>query len=239
MGKCAVVIPAMNEELTIGTVLSDIKSRYDHDVIVVNDGSVDSTGEVSKHYGAIVLNHVVNMGAWKAAQTGMRFAYKKGYDSVVCVDADGQHNIDDIAILLDGLSKGADLVVGSCISRGSLARHIAWRFFRTITGSSVSDITSGFRAYSTNALAVLISKQATMLEYQDVGVLMMMKQSDLIMSEVQVSMQERQDGISRIFYSWGAVLKYVLYTLILSLTKSLRVNKKQYRDKLIAAGKND
>jgi glycosyltransferase involved in cell wall biosynthesis len=239
MDRCAIVIPAMNEELTISSVLSDIRALYDYEVIVVNDGSSDYTVDVAEQHGAIVLNHVVNMGAWRATQTGMRYAYKNGYDRVVCIDADGQHDVEGIETLLSRLDEGFDLVVGSCTSRGSMARHIAWRTFKTLTGSSIRDITSGFRAYSHNALSILVSRQATMLEYQDVGVLLMMKQANLSMSEVQVSMQERQDGISRIFNSWSAVFTYLLYTLVLSLTKSLQIDKKQYRDKLIEAGKND
>jgi glycosyltransferase involved in cell wall biosynthesis len=239
MNKCAIIIPAMNEELTLTTVLSDLKLSYDFEIIVVDDGSKDSTAEIAKACGATVLKHVVNMGAWKATQTGMRYAFKKGFNRAICMDADGQHNVSDIGILIDELDKGSDLVVGSCLSRGSVSRHIAWRVFKFLTGSSIRDITSGFRAYSHDALSILVSKQATMLEYQDVGVLMMMKQSGLSMSEVQVSMQERQDGISRIFHSWGAVFKYLLYTFVLSITKSLRLDRKHYKNMLVAEGKND
>lgn len=239
MDKPLIIIPAMNEESSIAGVVSKIKQSFEFDVVVVDDASSDNTAKLAGKCGAIVLKHVVNMGAWKATQTGMRYAHKKGYAQVVCIDADGQHNVDDIANLLEELQRGTDLVVGSCVSRGSIARHIAWRVFRTLTGLGINDITSGYRAYSEQALAILVSRQATMLEYQDVGVLMMIKQSGLSMSEVGVSMQQRHDGISRIFHSWLAVLQYLLYTSVLSLTKSLRVDKKYYRNKLIAGNKQD
>jgi glycosyltransferase involved in cell wall biosynthesis len=241
MSKYAVIIPAMNEELSLHLVLHDLKQIQEQvfEVIVIDDGSTDATATIARECGATVLRHALNLGAWKATQTGMRYALKHGFTEVICMDADGQHKVADVHLLLNELYQGRDIVVGSCMSRGSAARHIAWRAFKLLTGLPISDITSGFRAYSANALSLLVSRQASMLEYQDVGVLMMMKQSGLSMSEVSVSMQERADGISRIFHSWVAVFKYLLYTFVLSLTKSLQLDRKSYRDRLKAAGKDD
>jgi hypothetical protein len=112
-----------------------------------------------------------------------------------------------------------DVIIGSCPTRGTLARHIAWNFFRSLSGVSVQDLTSGLRLYNKSAISVLSSKEATLLEYQDVGVLLMLRTFELDKSEVKVSMKEREYGMSRIFNSWGAVIYYMAYTTMLCISK--------------------
>lgn len=230
----AIVIPAKDEALTIKSVLKDIQIHLDCDIVVVDDASSDDTGDIVRAFGSEVLPHVTNMGAWRATQTGMRYALKNGYDGIVTFDADGQHKAKFIEVLLKAAKQGNDLVIGSCMSRGSRGRHIAWTFFKRMTGLSVGDLTSGFRFYSRNAIEVLSSRQATMFEYQDVGVLLMLRHVNMKCVEVPVEMDERQYGISRIFHSWFAVWKYLLYTVILSMTKTLPMSAKNYHRKLIS-----
>lgn len=217
--KLAIIIPAMNEGGSIAGVLEDINSTFKCAVIVVDDASCDNTAEIAKSYGAIVLPHAINLGAWRATQTGIRFALKKGYDRVITCDADGQHPVESLVTLLENAPKANHCTIGACTSRGSVGRHIAWRVFKKLSGVNVRDITSGLRLYTRPAMQVLASYQATMFEYQDVGVLLMLKHLKMQCSEVSVSMKRREDGISRIFHSWLAVLKYLLYTFILSVTK--------------------
>lgn len=222
----------MNEQASIAEVLHDIQQYTDFDVIVVDDASTDHTRVIAKTCGAHVLPHTVNMGAWRATQTGLRYAAKHGYKYAVSFDADGQHNAMYINSLLDKCRQGYSLVIGSYTARGSRGRHIAWRLFRYLTGLSVSDLTSGLRCYDAKAINALCSRQATMFEYQDVGVLLMLKHLKLKSVEIQVEMTSRQDGISRIFYSWLAVFKYVLYTLILSITKAPLASADSYKKKI-------
>lgn len=217
--KLAIIIPAMNESGSIASVLANINARFNCAVIVVDDASSDNTAEIAKSYGAIVLPHAINLGAWRATQTGIRFALKKGYDRVITCDADGQHPAESLATLLESAPRTNHCTIGACTSRGSVGRHIAWRVFKRLSGVDVRDITSGLRLYTRPAMQVLASYQATMFEYQDVGVLLMLKQLKMQCSEVSVSMKRREDGISRIFHSWIAVLKYLIYTFILSVTK--------------------
>ncbi|HFE51897.1 MAG TPA: glycosyltransferase family 2 protein, partial [Bacteroidetes bacterium] len=88
-----VVIPAFNEEKNVGTVLRRIRSLPDPpDVVVVNDGSRDRTGEVARREGARVIDLPVNLGIGGAVQTGFRYAVRKGYRFAVQLDADGQHD---------------------------------------------------------------------------------------------------------------------------------------------------
>src|SRR4030042_2259155 len=128
--------------------LSKLRGSGLYDVIVINDASTDQTADRAAAAGARVLNLLVNLGAWGATQTGIRFALKKGYRQVITMDADGQHLSSAIPHLLAPIDAGnADVVIGSCTERGSHARKIAWRFFRGLTGVEIEDLKMGLRAY--------------------------------------------------------------------------------------------
>lgn len=217
----------MNEEKTIKKIVCSVIDAGYH-VIVVDDGSTDNTAAIARKHGATVLSNVKNLGAWKATQAGIRFAYKSGYDAVLTMDADGQHEIDHVDKLIEKAKQGADVVIGNCTERGSRGRHIAWRFFKVINRLNVDDITSGFRLYNRNAMIGLASRQATMLEFQCVGILILLRNMKLTIAEVSVPMCERKEGISRIFYSWTAVIYYIFYSSLLSMTKAFPVNKDKF-----------
>jgi glycosyltransferase involved in cell wall biosynthesis len=214
-----VVIPAFNEDLTIGKVVASvIKAGFD--VVVVDDCSNDNTAIEAKKNGAIVLSHLVNLGSWRSIQTGIRYADREGYQSVITLDADGQHDIKFARRLISKSSNNNyDVVIGNCIQRGSRLRHLAWKFFRFINKLEIRDITSGFRFYNKEAMGILSSRQSTMIEYQCVGILLLLRDIGMKIAEVPVNMSDRADGISRIFYSWRAVFYYMIYSTILSITK--------------------
>ena len=111
--RLLVVIPAFNEAGRIGPVVERIRQQVAADILVVNDGSRDSTGADAAAAGAIVAPHPVNLGYGAALQTGYRYALRRGYDAVLQLDADGQHDPDSIPALLAAFSGGADVVVGS------------------------------------------------------------------------------------------------------------------------------
>jgi hypothetical protein len=115
------------------------------------------------------------------------------------------------------------MVIGSCTERGSHARKIAWRFFRGMTGLEIEDLTSGFRAYDLPAMTILASGKATLLEYQDIGVLLLLVHSGLRIQEVQVPMQLRLSGSSKIFSSWFKVAEYLLLNLIFCTSHFMKV----------------
>jgi len=223
-----VVIPAKDEAQTIAKLLVQLKQNYPFDVVVIDDGSIDDTAAIARAHGAVVLPHVRALGAWKATQTGMRYAYKKQYDGVITMDADGQHIPSQIDQLLDGAKSGVDVVVGSCLSRGDAMRHVAWRFFRLVSGINVKDITSGFRLYNLAAVRVLSTKEATMLEFQDLGVLLLLRSLNLSIKEVDVQMDERLIGKSRIFNSWFSVMSYMATTGLVCLTKAIPLRDVRY-----------
>jgi len=157
-------IPAYNEERTIATVLLKTM-RYVDKVIVCDDGSFDMTGEIAERLGAEVVRHEKRAG--KGSALADLFTAAKKYDPyiVVTLDADGQHDPNDIPKLLEPLEKGdADLVIGSRYIRGAKTDAPLYRRFglkiinffnRRIIKSDVKDTQSGFRAFNIKVLKEL------------------------------------------------------------------------------------
>lgn len=215
-----VVIPAFNEAPTIARVVMEIKHSLDCEVVVIDDVSHDATTAAARAAGATVLPLPLKLGAWGATQTGLRYALRAGYGTAITMDADGQHLAEHLGDLLGPLAAAeADVVIGACPQRASPARRAAWRWFRLLTGLRLEDITSGFRAYNRRAMAVLASAEASLLDYQDVGVLLILRRRGLHIVEVPVAMRLRAAGASRVFSSWLVVAKYMLQTTLLSVAR--------------------
>ena len=159
---CMVAIPAYNEELTIGSVVARAR-RYADRVVVVDDGSDDSTADVAELVGAEVFRHDTNEGYGSAIRDCFEIARDCDVDVLVTLDGDGQHNPDDIPQLIDEMREsGADIVIGSRFARGVKNRTIPrYRKFgmkvldhatMLSSGLRLTDSQSGFRAYSRKAL---------------------------------------------------------------------------------------
>ncbi|MCP4686424.1 MAG: glycosyltransferase family 2 protein [Desulfobacterales bacterium] len=216
----AALIPARNEASSVADVVRGVKRATPCDVIVIDDASVDGTAEAARAAGARVLPLLFQQGAWGAIRTGFRYALKHGYDIAVTLDADGQHDPAFIESIIQPVrSNLADMVIGSCPARGSKARKAAWSFFRRLTMLGVTDLTSGFRAYNRLSIAALTSAETSLLDYQDIGVLIYLKDKGFVVSEAPVPMCERTSGHSRVFSTWWSVLKYMALTCVLCLSK--------------------
>ncbi|RLG72323.1 MAG: glycosyltransferase family 2 protein [Methanobacteriota archaeon] len=158
------VIPAYNEEKTVGGVVEEVR-RYVDLVIVVDDGSNDKTGEVAEKHGARVVRHVRRRGVGAAVATGYDEALKTGGELFVQLDADGQHRPEDIPRVLAPIVRGeADLVIGSRFLGGKAPdmpltkRFGNWLFTKLtklVSGVEISDSQSGFRAIRREALETL------------------------------------------------------------------------------------
>jgi hypothetical protein len=217
-GRLLVVIPALNEGDCIGEVIAQARAHADVDVLVVDDGSADDTAAISILNGASVIRAPLWQGAWGAIQTGIRYAVRHGYAGVVTMDADGQHEPIYLPKLLEA-AKGADVVIAACSSRGSRLRHVAWSYFRFLTGLSFDDLTSGFRYYNAEACRLLAREEATLLDYQDIGVLLLLRRANLRIAEISVAMNPRKSGASRVFSSWWTVGRYMAETTLLCLAR--------------------
>lgn len=219
-----ILIPARNEEASVGGVVRAAKAELDCEVVVIDDFSDDATAEVAGAAGAVVLSLASRLGAWGAMQTGLRYALRNGCEIAITMDADGQHSASSLRSLLTPILSGkADVVIGACAERASPARHTAWSLFRWISGLTIEDLTSGLRAYNATAISLLASKPATLLDYQDVGVLMVLLRAGLRVVEVEVEMGRRKAGHSRVFSSWWVVGRYMVHNSILCLAKR-RIN---------------
>ena len=216
--RLLVVIPALNEAACIGDVITQLRENRDVDVLVVDDGSADDTAAIAILNGATVLRAPLWQGAWGAIQTGIRYAVRHGYPAVVTMDADGQHEPAHLPSLIEA-GRGADVVIAACPSRGSRLRHVAWSYFRLLTGFAFEDLTSGFRYYGARACRLLAAEEATLLDYQDVGVLLLLRRARLTIAEIPVAMNPRRSGASRVFFSWWTVARYMIETSLLCLAR--------------------
>lgn len=219
--KSLIVIPALNEEANIARVIEKLHGNNIRDILVVNDCSTDNTAAIVANMGVNVITLPLQLGAWGATQTGIRYALKKGFDTVVTMDADGQHLSSGIASLMTEMKNSrANVVIGTCTGRLSRPKKLAWWFFKFLTKLKIEDLTSGFRIYDRKSLRVLSSSSAGLLEYQDVGVLLLLRKAGMKISEVEVSMENRKNGKSKIFYSWWMVIKYMIQTTTLCIAKT-------------------
>lgn len=206
MLKYLVVLPAFNEEQTIGTVLAEIAASVPFaDVLVVNDGSSDATGSAAAKDNVMVINHTFNLGYGAALQTGFRFGVRNGYDFIIMMDADGQHTPASVENLILAMKEnGADVVIGSRFLEGAyrmdLARKIGSLIFsaiaRAYTGVRITDPTSGFQLLNRNVFAYLAEGDNYPLDYPDVNIIMALHKKNFRIAEAPVVMTENRTGKS-------------------------------------------
>jgi glycosyltransferase involved in cell wall biosynthesis len=157
--KIFFVIPAYNEEKSIGLVIDDLKRAGYKNIIVIDDGSRDNTYAEAKKKGVVALKHIINRGQGAALRTGIDCAIKQGAEFIVTFDSDGQHRVEDLSAMLEPVIKGeVDVTLGSRFLRKTkmpLGRKILlkgsiivqWLFY----GIRLSDAHNGFRVLSRRA----------------------------------------------------------------------------------------
>lgn len=189
--KTLVVIPAYNEALNIEKTVHDLEvNTPEVDYVVVNDGSKDNTLEVLKKNDFNYIDGFCNLGLFGAVQTGFKLAIKENYDIVIQFDGDGQHSAKCIAPLVKEIEKGNNIVIGSRFvdeKKTFTARMIGSRLIagaiKMMTGKTITDPTSGFRAYDRDCIIDYANEMNNQPE-PDTLVYMLRKQRKI--KEIQV-----------------------------------------------------
>ena len=198
------ILPALNEEAALRDVLHELRLYCPTlDVLVVDDGSTDSTAAVARAEGVAVAQLPFNLGLGGALQTGFRYALAHGYDRAIQFDADGQHDATQVPVLLDALDEGADLVIGSRFAEGGCeygvgrlrggAMGVLRLALKLLSGRAFSDTSSGFRAFSAPMLQYYAASYPT--DYMESPeALLLACQRGFRVVEVPARMRERAAG---------------------------------------------
>jgi hypothetical protein len=216
-----VIAPAFNEE---GAIADVVRSVHRHvpgvPVLVIDDCSGDGTIAAARQAGAEVLTLPHHLGLGGCVQAGYKLAFSLGFQYVIRVDGDGQHDARDIPRILERLkTSGCEMVIGSRFveangSRTGAARSLGIRFFRLvlrpILGKAVHDPTSGFVGVNRRALAVF--SRSFPLEYPEIEALVVLQRRRFRFEEVPVEMLPRRTGRSSIT-AWGS-LYYIAHVLL-------------------------
>ena len=206
-----VFIPAWNEESAIADVIAGVRQHMpEADVLVVDDGSTDSTAASAQEAGAVVAALPFNQGLGAALQTGYLFALREGYDFCAHLDADGQHPPAEVARLLQEVySDRADLVIGSRYRdptkatdsddyKPTFSRRVGtsvFRFFLTLaTRQRFTDTTSGMRAANRRVMKLFSENYSP--DFAEIESLQLAVRQGLRVEELQVQMLERVGGSS-------------------------------------------
>jgi glycosyltransferase involved in cell wall biosynthesis len=219
--KLLILIPAYNEEGAVGGVVEEVRAVMPGvPVLVVDDCSLDSTRDVAKLAGASVLPLPHHLGLGGCVQAGYRLAFELGYDYVIRVDGDGQHDPRDIPKILQALEQGGcEMAIGSRFVDGSgehsgFVRSLGIVFFRAvlrpIVGRPVRDPTSGFVGVNRTALALF--SRSFPLEYPEIEALVVLQRRRFRFVEVPCRMRPRRAGRSTI--TAVKSLYYIVHVLL-------------------------
>ncbi len=235
MKKCIVIIPALNEEKTIGSVIDAIpKTLYNDvllEVIVVNDGSTDNTEYIAREHGADVISHIQPQGVGVSFRDGVKAALQRSADFAVNIDADGQMNPADIEKLLKLLYEGkCDMATASRFmdktNYPEMPAIKKWgndriaQIVSLIVKTKYHDVSCGFRAYNKEALLRL--NLHGRFTYTQETFINLASSSHIRITEIAVEIRgEREFGKSRVASS---ILKYAIRSgsIILSAFKDYR-----------------
>jgi glycosyltransferase involved in cell wall biosynthesis len=201
----AIVLPVYNEEKNIRAIVKEIRGNcIQWDIITVDDGSMDRSRELLESLPVTVISHPVNLGYGAAIQTGLRHAVAEGYETVVLMDADGQHIPSEIPNLLGALDAGADIVIGSRFLgkpsgyRIPVLRRMGITFFsalaKTLSGTKIYDVTSGFQAMRYDVAKFLAEQYP--VDFPDAEVIISLGLNKYRIAEVPAQFRMREHGDS-------------------------------------------
>jgi glycosyltransferase involved in cell wall biosynthesis len=235
MSTLLVIVPAFNEERTVGPVVTELQN-HGFDVVVVDDGSIDETASKAGACGVRVLRLPINLGVGGALKCGFNWAVDHGYRRVVQCDADGQHRADQIAALVRAQeTTNAHLVIGSRFTSGQTwrvrgIRRVAMRLMARLasraSGIPVTDSTSGFRLIGEPLLSAFARAYPTHYLGDTFEALVTTGRAGYRVVEVPAVLEERKAG--RASAPPLASLRYVIRALLIT-TLGLQVKIAPYR----------
>jgi len=231
-----VIVPALNEEGAIAGVVDSIHKHVPGaPVLVIDDCSSDHTSARAREAGADVLSLPHHLGLGGAVQAGYKLAYELGFDYVIRVDGDGQHDPRDIPRVFDKLKEsGCEMVIGSRFaeptgSDTSVVRRLGIRFFRAvlrpILGKPVHDPTSGFVGVNRTALDVFAGSFP--LEYPEIEALVVLQRRRFRFEEIPCKMRQRRTGRSSI--TAVKSLYYIIHVLLGVFVNVLKFERRLHR----------
>jgi len=222
--KQCVIIPALNEEKQIASVIQGVKQYSAADIVVIDDGSSDHTYERAVAMGALVIRHPFNMGAGVAIQTGYKFASDNHYDILLQMDGDGQHHpahIPDLFSMIE--SQRCDIVIGSRFLKDSnyrvdffksLGIELFRKILRWVTGQSFTDPTSGYRCMNRKVFQYCTADSYPW-DYPDANIIIELNRSGFTIAELPVTMSRNPEG--RYMHRGLFKVSYYLFEVFLSI----------------------
>jgi len=243
--KVLVCVPAFNESASINDVLTTILAVLppNFDLLIVDDGSEDMTGDICRMRGVKVISHIFNMGYGAALKTGYQYANENGYDIVIQLDADGQHDVLNIARLYERLCEDdtPDIVIGSRFLAGAKSFKTpfykmiviaCFRFLIKLTGKiKITDPTSGLQGIRRTAFSYYARFNKFAIDYPDANMIIQMAMSGYQICEIPAVMHERHFGTSMhsgLFKPIMYIIKMLLAVLVVGLREMHRRPKKVY-----------
>ncbi len=200
-----IVVPAWNEEAVIGGCLEEIRRVLPTwDIVVVSDGSTDRTASIVRSLGVPVIDLPFNLGVGGARRAGFSYAVREGYDEVLQIDGDGQHDPAEVAHLVDAKQAlGADVVIGARFAgRGDYVvrgpRRWAMKMLSTVLSrvcrTQLTDVTSGLQLCGSRAIALYSKEYPAEYLGDTVEAIVIAARSGLVVRQAGVSMRERVGG---------------------------------------------
>lgn len=243
-----IIIPVYNEEGNIRTLLQKMKAQGIEeigDILVINDGSTDTTEQIVREENIEILNKPINMGYGSTLQLGYKYASRNKYEYIIQLDGDGQHSVSNIKVVYDALvkKKGSsklypDIVIGSRFLHENNQMKVSWikkiaigffkKVIKLVTGKAITDPTSGLQGLNKKAFTFYAGYGNFDYRYPDINMIIQMLMMGYVIQEVPAKMYPREIGRSM----HAGIVEPMIYMVIISLStiNIILRQRKQYNE---------